>query len=408
MHKVAVTIVEKLQKQGYLAYFAGGWVRDFLLGVDAEDVDIVTSATIEEIEKLFVKTIPVGVQFGIIVVIEEGFSFELASFRSDGKYIDGRHPSSIHKASPEEDAKRRDFTINGLFFDPIEKKIYDYVGGEKDLACKIVRAIGKAEERFCEDKLRMIRAVRYAERFGFTIEEKTYAAILKYAKELFPAVSIERVWVEVKKMGKNGTLASCFPLLYKLQLLASLLDFLHVSLDKRQMEKALEDMQKLSKESDPLCFLWLLVGRNRTLREWEEMCEKMKMSCKEKEFALFLHHSLKMLENYATLSAVDGVYFYANLRAEEVIGVKKALLPLQEREVFHLWGEKTKQDLLPFIEKRKAKESWITGADLLKENLSPGPHLGLLLKEAEKIAIEQKICSKEELMDQLKKSALWP
>lgn len=144
-------IIEKLYQHGYLAYFAGGWVRDFLLGHPSSDIDIATSATPREIESLFSKTIPVGAQFGIVVVIEKKHQFEVATFRKDAEYKDGRRPISIELASPEEDAKRRDFTINGMFYDPIQRRILDYVNGQEDLNLGIIRAIGNPHERFLED-----------------------------------------------------------------------------------------------------------------------------------------------------------------------------------------------------------------------------------------------------------------
>jgi len=189
---IAASIVKKLSSAGHIAYFAGGWVRDFLMERPSDDIDIATSATPEEVQALFPKTIPVGIAFGIVIVVEDGHQFEVATFRQDQGYVDGRRPQGISSATPEEDAQRRDFTINGMFYDPIEKKLYDYVDGQKDIKKGIIKAIGNPHERFLEDRLRMMRAVRYSTRFNFPIESDTLQAILAHADSLLPAVALER------------------------------------------------------------------------------------------------------------------------------------------------------------------------------------------------------------------------
>ena len=155
----AVEIVRALARRRHTSYFAGGCVRDLLLKTEPHDYDVATTASPEEIESLFPKTLPVGKQFGVILVLMDDIPYEVATFRKEGGYHDGRRPSWVESAGPEEDAKRRDFTINGLFYDPLAGKIIDYVGGEKDLTAKTLRAIGDPEERFEEDKLRLLRGV---------------------------------------------------------------------------------------------------------------------------------------------------------------------------------------------------------------------------------------------------------
>jgi len=199
---IAAAIVKKLQEAGYIAYFAGGWVRDFILQKPSDDIDIASSATVEEIQRLFPKTIPVGVAFGIVIVVQDGHQFEIASFRKDRGYVDGRRPVGIDPATPEEDAQRRDFTINGMFYDPVQDKIFDFVDGIKDLKKGIIRAIGDPKARFTEDRLRMMRAVRYSTRFNFPIESDTLQAILSQAETLLPSVAMERIWQEFKKMSQ--------------------------------------------------------------------------------------------------------------------------------------------------------------------------------------------------------------
>ena len=195
----AFEIVARLQAAGFAAFWVGGCVRDFLLGREPLDFDIATDARPEQVEKLFRKTIPVGRKFGVMIVVEGGQQFQVATFRAEADYQDGRRPEKIVFANAEADASRRDFTVNGLFYDPLTQKIHDWVGGENDLRAKIIRTIGVPEERFGEDHLRMLRAVRFAARLGFEIEAKTFAAIQTLAAKI-KLISAERVRDELLKL----------------------------------------------------------------------------------------------------------------------------------------------------------------------------------------------------------------
>lgn len=197
--QTAIEIVKTLQKHGYKAFFAGGCVRDMIMGKESEDYDIATSALPQDIINLFEKTIPVGVQFGVVIVVKDGHSFEVATFRTEGSYSDGRHPDYVAFSTPEDDVKRRDFTINGLLYDPVKNEILDYVGGQEDISKGIIRTIGNPIERFTEDKLRMIRAARFACRFNFPIHEDTRQAIIQLAKNIH-VVSAERIREELEKI----------------------------------------------------------------------------------------------------------------------------------------------------------------------------------------------------------------
>jgi tRNA nucleotidyltransferase/poly(A) polymerase len=192
-------IVERLQKAGFAAFWVGGCVRDFLLRREPQDFDIATSAKPEQVEKLFKRTIPVGRKFGVLLVIENKQKFQVATFRAESDYRDGRHPTKVAFASAEADALRRDFTINGLFYDPTSKKLHDWVGGERDLRAKMIRTIGVPEERFAEDHLRLLRAVRFAAQLNFEIEPKTFAAVRSLAPKI-KLISAERVREELLKL----------------------------------------------------------------------------------------------------------------------------------------------------------------------------------------------------------------
>jgi putative nucleotidyltransferase with HDIG domain len=196
---VATKLVRRLRESGFIAYFAGGCVRDALLRKQPKDIDIATDAEPDEVQKMFIRTVAVGAKFGVVRVLEGGFEFEIATFRSDGVYLDGRRPVSVTFSSPEEDAKRRDFTINGMFYDPLADQVVDFVGGKTDLEHRLVRAIGNPDERFSEDHLRLLRAVRFAAALDFEIEPATWKAVTEKAHQI-RTVSQERIRDELVKI----------------------------------------------------------------------------------------------------------------------------------------------------------------------------------------------------------------
>ncbi|MGC1106574.1 MAG: CCA tRNA nucleotidyltransferase [Candidatus Acidiferrales bacterium] len=216
-------ICARLRDAGYQALFNGGCVRDIILGREPSDYDICTDARPERVQEIFPDSIPVGAQFGVVIVVEDGVQVEVATFRSDIGSSDGRHPVRVEfSSSPEKDVRRRDFTINGLLMDPRDGKIFDFVGGQADIQARIVRAIGDAELRFEEDKLRMLRAVRFAARFGYSIEPRTFAAIRKLASQI-EQVSQERIRDELTKMLTEGAARRAFELLDETGLLREVL-----------------------------------------------------------------------------------------------------------------------------------------------------------------------------------------
>jgi poly(A) polymerase len=227
----AISIVRTLHEAGHQAYLVGGCVRDLLTGREPADYDISTDATPNEVMRIFPDTYAVGAQFGVVLVPMpedapgdgKNLTVEVATFRSDIGYSDGRHPDEVRfSKDPREDVERRDFTINGLLLDPLKDEVLDFVGGRADIAARIVRTIGSAERRFAEDKLRMLRAVRFASRFGYSIEPATFAAIQKLAPEI-QQVSRERVRDELTKMLVEGHAREAFLLLDQTGLLLEVL-----------------------------------------------------------------------------------------------------------------------------------------------------------------------------------------
>ena len=226
-------ICRTLRSKGYQAYFVGGCVRDILLDREPGDYDVATDATPERVEQIFPNSLTVGAKFGVVVVVQgpepnepqesTAATVEVATFRSDVGYSDGRHPDQVvYSSTPQEDVQRRDFTINGLLLDPETKEVLDFVGGRDDLRAGIIRAIGQPEARFREDKLRMLRAVRFAARYGYTIEPETLRAIQKLAPEI-GQVSAERLRDELTKQLTEGAARRGFELLDETRLLPELL-----------------------------------------------------------------------------------------------------------------------------------------------------------------------------------------
>lgn len=199
MQEKARTIVQKLVEAGYPAYFAGGTVRDMLRGEAPADIDIATAASPDVIRSLFPRTIPVGAEFGVLLVIQDGEPFEVATFRSEGPYPDGRRPAWVKPSDARTDVTRRDFTINGLLYDPLREKLLDWVEGQKDIERRSIRSIGDPHQRFAEDKLRMLRAIRLAANLAFQIEEATGKAIEDRALEI-RTVSGERIRNELVRI----------------------------------------------------------------------------------------------------------------------------------------------------------------------------------------------------------------
>src|SRR5262245_4781847 len=200
----AVEVVQRLQGAGHQALWAGGCVRDELLGLTPQDYDVATDARPEQVRALFRRTIAVGVSFGVVEVLGprvdgQFLKVQVATFRTDGEYVDGRRPGAVQFSSARDDALRRDFTINGMFFDPVKKELIDYVGGQADLNAKVLRAIGESAQRFGEDKLRLLRAVRIATRFELTIEPATRSAMEQLA-DTITVVSAERIAEELRQL----------------------------------------------------------------------------------------------------------------------------------------------------------------------------------------------------------------
>lgn len=378
MEDTAKSIVNKLFENGYESYFVGGWVRDKLLGKVPNDIDIATSASPKKIQELFEHTIPVGEAFGVIVVILNDYKFEVATFRSDGVYNDGRRPVDVvYETCAAYDAARRDFTINGIFYDPISEKIIDYVDGIIDLKIGIIRAIGNPDERFKEDSLRMLRAVRYVVRYGFTLDFETEMAIKNHASRL--SVSMERIWAEFVKMFEGPNYGNALSLLEKLGLL-------HV------IFKGFEH-----KPCEPIkinclpAIIGILMIYPTT--KAKKICEHLKVSKDTLRIAL-LYETLRNAKDYTDY---DWAKFYALPDANKIIeyyGVTQKPTYLEK----HV---KRQCILEENIRRIRERDPIVTSEILIGKGIKPGVKMGLLLKMAEEISANERIYSAEVILEKM-------
>ena len=402
----ACRVIEKLNEKGYTAYIAGGWVRDFLMNHPSDDIDIATDADSEEVQKIFSKTIPVGINFGIVIVVLDGHHFEVATFRKDVGYEDGRRPIGVEKATPEEDAKRRDFTINGLFYDPWTREVLDFVGGQSDIKKGVVRAIGNPHERFLEDRLRMIRAVRYSSRFHFPIETDTMQAILAHADQLFPAVARERIWQEFVKMALFAHFDTALVTLHRLNLLPTIFPSLR--------EMAPEDIQSRLRylpdfpKKTPVIAQILELFPESTLEERLEICESFRLSRKDQDFVRYLH---KIEEAFALSHEMDHfewVKLYAHPHFDACLLLHGARFKEERKKSFLSEHELRIKKLEKPIIRLRTKSPLIKSQHLKEAGVTPGKEMGALLEEAERIAANELIEDPTILLKRLKSSPHWP
>jgi len=436
MEATATRLVERLRAAGHEALFAGGCVRDRLLGKEAHDIDIATSARPEEIQKLFPRTVAVGAQFGVIVVLEDGGEFQVATFRSDGAYRDGRHPESVAFTNAEGDARRRDFTVNGLFFDPLTRQILDFVGGEADLRAGILRCIGDPRARFAEDKLRLIRCVRFAASLGFEIEAETWRALVERAPEI-TAVSAERIRDELVKIFTHPSRVRGFDLLDQSGLLAILLpevealkgceqppDF-HpegdVFVHTRLMLSLLPEQV-----STPLVFSVLFhdIGKPPTLHIDEtgrirfNGHESISASMTEKIFARLRFSNA---ETEATVAGVKNHMAFKDVQNMRVATLKRFLArPTIDDELelhrVDCQGSHGLLDNYDFLLRKREEFSneplipppLITGRDLIEAGLKPGPPFKKLLDSAQALQLEGGLKTREEALVWLREELARP
>lgn len=401
-------IVKKLVEAGYKAYFAGGWVRDYVMKHPSDDIDIATDAPPEAIAELFPRTIKVGMAFGVVIVPIKNHQYEVATFRKDIGYVEGRRPARIELSTPQEDALRRDFTINGMFYDPLEETIHDFVNGAQDITRGIIRTIGDPNERFYEDRLRMIRAIRFSSRFDFPIDLDTQQAIREHASLLFPAVAMERVWQEFNKMSQAPRFDKAIIEMHRLGLLGVIFPSLQ-NVPLQYIEERVFAFKNFPKGSPTILYI-LQLFPDTPLDELLELCQYLRISAQESKMVEFAVKGKNLLakEEKEEVPNTEWAYFYADRLFKICFDAISAGFSHEKHEETTGRHKARHERLLPHVQKIAEKKPVVTAAILKDYGIVPGKNMGLLLKKAEEIAISQDLHDAEQIVEILKHSTLWP
>ncbi len=428
--RAAFAAVEILQKSGHAAFFVGGVVRDMLLGRIAADADVATSARPEEVIRLFEKSVPIGVAFGIVVVVIDGVSVEVATFREERGYSDGRRPDRvIYGNDPELDATRRDFTVNGLFYDPVRGEVLDFVGGIEDLRRGVLRCIGDAAVRFSEDRLRILRAARFAASLRFELDEETFRAALRFSDRL-TEISGERIRTELEKILVGPDPEGGFRLLDRIGVLKTVLpeiDALH----------GMEQPPKYHPEGDVFEHTMLMLGRAAwKIPElmWSALLHDVGKAVSQtwkdgiphfyghedigsriaERIMRRLHFSNATIE--AVVAAVRNHMRFAQLDKMKPARWKRIMaepgFPM-ELELHRLdcgCSHGMMGIYLLSLDRMKElaaapipKEPLLTGLDLIERGLTPGPAFGALLREVEDLRLEGVLNTRDDALEWLAK-----
>ena len=422
-YRGAVEIVRTLKKAGHEALMVGGCVRDLLRKRAPKDFDVATSARPEQVAKLFRRTIPVGVQFGVQMVLKGDTPYEVATFRTDQEYKDGRHPEGVIFTGPKEDALRRDFTVNGLFYDPMKKRVIDYVGGKEDLKRKLIRAIGEPARRFAEDRLRMLRAVRFAANLDFQIDPDTFKAVQK-SSEGIVQVSPERIRDELVKLftgphpGRGlllldecGLLQVILPEVARMKGVAQPPEFhpegdvfIHTRmvLDGLKNSSAIVAMGALLHDvgkpptfriADRIRF----DGHDRVGRKMaEQICRRLRFSNAETEAICELVGDHMRFKDVRQMRLSTLKRFMAKPTFQEELMLHRADCMASHKDLSN-WRFMRRQ--LRRLPKEEIKpKPLVNGHDLLRLGYAEGPAIGVILKAVEERQLERELSSKSEAL----------
>ena len=425
----AFFIVQRLRQEGHEAYFAGGCVRDMLLDKRPQDYDIATSARPEDVQRLFGETIPVGAQFGVILVLIESQPFEVASFRHDGPYLDGRRPSHVRYGSLEEDVRRRDFTINGMVYDPIADRVIDLVEGGQDLKQRRIRAIGEPARRFEEDRLRMLRGVRFAAGMNFTIEDATFAAIRQLAPTITD-IAWERIGDEITRILTEDGARRGFELLDESGLLKVLLPeidalkgtrqspdyhpegdvFNHTMLLLSHLESPSDTLAYgclLHDVAKPLCFrqederITFYGHTDKGAAMAEEILKRLKRSRAVAERVSYLvrNHLRHVQAPHMRLSTLKR--FLREEGIDELLELTRidALSSNGDLRYYHFCQER----LAGLNEEEIRPAPLVRGGDLIALGYTPGPLFAEILRDVEDKQLGGELTSREQALDWIRK-----
>jgi len=388
--QAAIKIIKQLTCKDFQALLAGGCVRDMLLGRAASDYDVATDATPNEVVRLFKRTLKVGAKFGVVIVLLEGRAVEVATFRTETGYADGRHPATVKFAGAAEDAKRRDFTINGMFYDPLKKEVIDYVNGQADLEKELIRTIGKPAERFGEDYLRMLRAVRFSTQLGFAIEPLTWSAICSNATNI-TKISGERTRAELEGILVNPNRSAGVSLLVE----SGLAEAIFPGLPCEQVKLAISVLGQLRKKVDFALALACLFSGCQTEFALEK-CKVLKLSRSQNKHIKFLLSSRgKLLNDKMSLAELKMIlaepYFWDLYELQRAIqkagadGRKSIAALIKLRKRIKALGD---------VELRP--RPLLNGHDLIRLGAVPGPGLGQLAEEMYIAQLEGKLQTVEQ------------
>jgi tRNA nucleotidyltransferase/poly(A) polymerase len=392
--RFALEVVRRLREAGFETYWAGGCVRDELLGRTPKDYDVATRATPQQIRDLFGhrRTLAIGAAFGVITVKgpRQAGMIEVATFRQDADYSDGRHPDHVTFSSAEEDAQRRDFTINGLFFDPVESRVIDFVGGQEDLRRHVIRAIGQPRLRFTEDKLRLLRAVRFAATFGFALEAETAAAVSEMAPEI-AVVSAERIAMELRRMLTGPGRGRAIRLLLETHLADAVLPEIVPGDDagRARLEFAVGVLERLDEPEFPLA-LAALVGEMIDAPAVRRIGLRWKLANKETDRAAWL------VENRGALAGCRAMR-WSRLQPILIHPGIRDLLMLHEAASPHGPDESAYCDqLLRQPPEVLDPPPLLTGNDLLAGGVRAGPVFKRILDRLRAAQLDGEIRDREE------------
>lgn len=390
----ATEVVERLRRGGFQSLFAGGCVRDLLLGREPQDFDVATNATPDQVRDLFGRrrTLAVGASFGVMIVLgPDHVQVEVATFRKEGPYHDGRRPASVAFCEPEQDALRRDFTINGMFYDPLESRVLDYVHGEADLAAGVIRAIGEPRERFREDKLRLLRAVRFAATLEFELEPQTADAVREMAGEL-PVVSAERIAQELRKMLGHPHRRRAMRLLDECGLLAVV--FPELPDDPTSRERASERLHLLPPETGFELGLAALLSELPATTVVRPICRRLKLSNDETHRIVWLVDESSTLDEAANWSQARLKRLFAHPDSRQLLQLARAQRLAHGRDLHAILHCEE------FLARTPPEEldppPLLTGNDLIGLGLSPGPAFKDVLEQVRDAQLNGEIVSADD------------
>lgn len=387
--QAAIEIIRRLQQHGFQALLAGGCVRDMLLGRPAKDHDVATNALPADVIRLFRRTLKVGAKFGVVIVLTPGGQVEVATFRSEAGYEDGRHPTEVRFTTPAQDASRRDFTINGMFYDPLKEQVIDYVEGQADLARRIIRTIGDPQERFSEDYLRMLRAIRFSTQLGFAIEPATYEAIRRNAAHIV-RISGERIALELEGILVSPNRATGAAMLVE----TGLAQAVFPGLAGEQAEQGIAVLGRLRKNVDfPLTLAAFFAGCPTDLAL--ERCEILKLSNKQtKHIEFLLRHRSGLLDPGMSLAQLKK--FLAQPFFRDLYELERAIQRADARKEGLQALRRLRRRIRDLGDIEVQPKPLLNGHDLMRLGATAGPSLGQLVEELYVAQLEGEVQTKEQ------------